>query len=271
MLHQGRAHEMPSRAALSRSGDARLNRLPRGMYVSTKASSTAPAQRRRRASPACWGGNGVSGRWLWCMRPAARRADAAEAHQAASTRPVPGFDLLSSVGGPRGGRAESCGETRGARDTPSPPRHAPRTDSTWAVRGPVCILSPSRAMQPGSRRPTVTTNRVCEGGLWSRLYMVYGCNMDARLLHGVSCRRVAVCDTLARLDSKQACLRNVVVCLFYPAASPFGDAPRTVNETPPPAASSQQPAAPGRQRPPGSRPPMFNPRLHPHTSRLPLS
>jgi hypothetical protein len=39
-----------------------------------------------------------------------------------------------------------------------------------------------------------------------------------------------VCDTLARRDSKQTCLRNVVVCLFYPGVSLFGDAPRKYSE-----------------------------------------
>jgi hypothetical protein len=50
-----------------------------------------------------------------------------------------------------------------------------------------------------------------------------------------------VCDTLARLDSKQTCLRNVHVCLFYPAASLFGDAPRKYSE------ASVHPAGANRQ------------------------
>lgn len=42
----------------------------------------------------------------------------------------------------------------------------------------------------------------------------------------LAARRVTVCNTLARRDSKQTCLRNVVVCLFYPGVSLFGNAPR---------------------------------------------
>jgi hypothetical protein len=39
-----------------------------------------------------------------------------------------------------------------------------------------------------------------------------------------------VCNTLTRLDSKQTCLRNRLVCFFYPDVSLFGSAPRKYSE-----------------------------------------
>lgn len=65
----------PALAAVSQPRDARLNLLPLCMYVSTKASSTAPAQRRPASTPgtalAAASAASESGIqvWKWCLMP----------------------------------------------------------------------------------------------------------------------------------------------------------------------------------------------------------